>query len=80
VARLLGGGSSAPALLLLVLLCVVASFGMLLLGLFTGGTGWAWGSIAASAAGGVLLIVDWVSRRRTTPGPSPPADRDTPET
>ena len=56
-------------MLLLVLLCVLASFTMLVLALFTGSTEWAWGSVAASAAGGALLIADWMSRRRPVPGP-----------
>jgi hypothetical protein len=62
--------------LLLVLLCVVASFGMLVLALFTGGTGWAWGSVAASVIGGALLVFDWLTRRRAAQQPPPAVETD----
>jgi hypothetical protein len=64
--------------LLLVLLCVLASFGMLVLALFTGGTGWAWGSVGASLLGGALLIFDWVTRRRAVPPPAGPDAEEAP--
>jgi hypothetical protein len=68
--------------LLLVLFCVLASFGMLVLALFTGGTGWAWGSVAASVLGGALLVFDWVTRRRAVPPPpaGPDAEQEPGET
>lgn len=57
-----GRTGRAPVLLVVVLLLVLGSFGLLVVALVTGQTSWAWGSVAASAVAGVLLVTDWIAR------------------
>ena len=59
-----GRTGRAPVLLVLVLLLVVAAFVLLVTGLVTNRTSWAWGSVATSAVAGVLLVTDWITRPR----------------
>ncbi|SHF33389.1 hypothetical protein [Streptoalloteichus hindustanus] len=47
-----------------VLVLVLAAFGLLVAALTSGQSAWAWGSVAASAVAGALLLVEWVLRRR----------------
>jgi hypothetical protein len=53
-------------LLVVVLLLVLGAFGLLVIALVTGRTGWAWGSVAASAVGGVLLVADRIAGPKVT--------------
>lgn len=63
-------------MLLAVLLCVLIGLGTLLEALLTGQGGWAWASLAASAAAAALLGVDgYLRRRRVAVGVSRSADR-----
>jgi hypothetical protein len=59
-------------LLWVVLGLVLVSFGLLVVALATTRTGWAWGSVATSAAAGALLGAEWLARRRATRAAEPP--------
>jgi hypothetical protein len=59
-------------LLYVVLLCVLAAFALLVVALVSTETYWAWGSVALSVAGAVVLLLDWQRRRRA--GARPPAE------
>jgi hypothetical protein len=65
-----GRTGRVPVLLVMVLLLVLGAFGLLVIALVTGNTGWAWGSVAASAVAGVLLVTDWIARPKGTAGPA----------
>ena len=68
-----GRTGRAPVLLVVVLLLVLGAFGLLVVALVTGHNGWAWGSVAASAVAGVLLVTDWIARPKVTaPQPAVP--------
>ncbi|HEY3258951.1 MAG TPA: hypothetical protein VGJ95_01560 [Pseudonocardiaceae bacterium] len=62
------GRAGATAVLWLALLLVLASAGMLVTALVTSTARLAWGSVAASAAAGGLLVADRMRRRRAGPG------------
>ena len=64
MARLFARAGGNRQLLVYVLVLVLASFGLLVAALLTGTTNWAGGSVAASVLAGLLLVVDWWSRRR----------------
>jgi hypothetical protein len=69
-----GRTGRVPVLLVLVLLLVLGAFALLLTALVTSTMSWAWGSVAASATAGVLLVTDWIvhrGRRTITAGERP---------
>lgn len=51
-------------MLYLVLILVLGSLGMLIAALITGAGLWAWVSIGLSGAAAVVLVVDWLRRRK----------------
>lgn len=51
-------------ILLVVLVLVLAAFALLITALATGTMLWAWGSVALSAVGALVLVADWLVRRR----------------
>ncbi|PKV96222.1 hypothetical protein ATK30_7159 [Amycolatopsis echigonensis] len=56
-------------MLYIVLVLVLAALGLLVTALITGSSLWAWVSIGLSVLAGLLLLVDWLRRRKS-------ADRD----
>jgi len=65
-----GRTGRVPVLLVIVLLLVLGAFGLLVIALVSGHTDWAWGSVAASAVAGVLLVTDWIVRPAATAEPA----------
>ncbi|MEV6606388.1 hypothetical protein [Kutzneria sp. NPDC051319] len=65
-----GGSGRSSGLLYVVLLCVLAAFALLVVALVSTLTLWAWGSVALSIVGAVVLLVDWQRRRRVDARPS----------
>ncbi|WP_020660623.1 hypothetical protein [Amycolatopsis benzoatilytica] len=67
-------------MLYIVLLLVLAALGLLVTALVTGTSLWAWVSIGLSVLAGLLLLVDWLRRRRRAPEsdaePEAAADED----
>ncbi|WP_409179435.1 hypothetical protein F9C11_23080 [Amycolatopsis sp. VS8301801F10] len=62
-------------MLYIVLLLVLAALGLLVTALITGTSLWAWVSIGLSVLAGLLLLVDWL-RRRKGADTAGPADED----
>ncbi len=60
----------SSGLLYVVLLCVLAAFALLVVALVSTQTLWAWGSVALSVVGAVVLLLDWQRRRRADARPS----------
>ncbi|WP_326951868.1 hypothetical protein [Amycolatopsis sp. NBC_01286] len=60
-------------MLYIVLVLVLAALGLLVSALITASSLWAWVSIGLSVLAGVILVVDWLRRRRrsATPAASP---------
>ncbi|WP_037367940.1 hypothetical protein [Amycolatopsis orientalis] len=52
-------------MLYIVLLLVLAALGLLVTALVTGSSLWAWVSIGLSVLAGLLLLVDWLRRRKS---------------
>jgi hypothetical protein len=65
-----GGSGRSSGLLYVVLLCVLAAFALLVVALVSTQTLWAWGSVALSVVGAVVLLLDWQRRRRADARPS----------
>ncbi|GAA3435724.1 hypothetical protein [Kutzneria kofuensis] len=65
-----GAGRASSGLLYVVLLCVLAAFALLVVALVSTQTLWAWGSVALSVVGAVVLLLDWQRRRRADARPS----------
>jgi hypothetical protein len=65
-----GGPGRSSGLLYVVLLCVLAAFALLVVALVSTETVWAWGSVALSVVGAVVLLLDWQRRRRADARPS----------
>ena len=64
-----GGAGRSSGLLYVVLLCVLAAFALLVVALVSTQTLWAWGSVALSVVGAVVLLLDWQRRRRADARP-----------
>ncbi|MFI9385491.1 hypothetical protein [Kutzneria sp. NPDC052558] len=64
-----GSPGRSSGLLYVVLLCVLAAFALLVVALVSTQTQWAWGSVALSVVGAVVLLVDWQRRRRAQARP-----------
>jgi len=62
-----GRTGHAPVRLVAVLLLVIGAAALLVVGLVTRATGWAWVSFAVSTVAGLVLVIDWLTRR-TGPG------------
>ncbi|EOD59671.1 hypothetical protein [Amycolatopsis vancoresmycina] len=60
-------------MLYIVLVLVLAALGLLVTALITASSLWAWVSIGLSVLAGLILIADWLRRRRR-PAPAPKAD------
>lgn len=60
-----GRTGRAPVLLVLVVLLVFTAFGLLVTALVTNRPNLAWGSVAASVLAGALLVIDWLTRRKS---------------
>ncbi|MBB4682813.1 hypothetical protein [Amycolatopsis jiangsuensis] len=61
-------------MLYIVLVLVVAALALLVTALITATSLWAWISIGLSVLAGLLLLVDWIRRRRSSGPEQPPAD------
>ena len=70
-----GRRGSVP--LVLVVLLVLGAFALLLVALAMNEPAWAWGSVAASAVAGMLLITDWITARDRSTTPRDQPERDT---
>ncbi|WP_410619771.1 hypothetical protein [Amycolatopsis sp. cmx-8-4] len=57
-------------MLYIVLVLVLAALGLLVSALITASSLWAWVSIGLSVLAGVILVVDWLRRRRRSATPS----------
>ncbi|MGW7538724.1 hypothetical protein [Amycolatopsis sp. NPDC054798] len=69
-------------MLYIVLLLVLAALGLLVTALITGTSLWAWVSIGLSVLAGLLLLVDWLRRRKRAdaePGADAEPDADAEE-
>ena len=64
-----GRAGRSSGLLYVVLLCVLAAFALLVVALVSTVTMWAWGSVALSVVGAVVLLLDWQRRRRAEARP-----------
>lgn len=60
-------------MLYIVLVLVLAALGLLVTALITASSLWAWVSIGLSVLAGLLLVADWLRRRRRSAAPSAPA-------
>jgi len=65
-----GQAGRSSGLLYVVLLCVLAAFALLVVALVSTQTLWAWGSVALSVVGAVVLLLDWQRRRRAEARPA----------
>jgi hypothetical protein len=59
--------------LYIVLVLVLAALGLLVSALITASSLWAWVSIGLSVLAGLILVFDWLRRRRRSAGPAAPA-------
>jgi hypothetical protein len=59
--------------LYIVLVLVLAALGLLVTALITASSLWAWVSIGLSVLAGLLLVADWLRRRRRSSVPAAPA-------
>ncbi|WP_410640233.1 hypothetical protein [Amycolatopsis sp. lyj-346] len=67
-------------MLYIVLVLVLAALGLLVTALITASSLWAWVSIGLSVLAGLLLLADWLRRRRrSAAAPEAPADSSPPE-
>ncbi|MGW5719263.1 hypothetical protein ACWEVP_24045 [Amycolatopsis sp. NPDC003865] len=70
-------------MLYIVLVLVLAALGLLVTALITASSLWAWVSIGLSVLAGLILVADWLRRRRrstaSTPAEPEPAPADEPE-
>ncbi|ADJ44754.1 hypothetical protein AMES_2929 [Amycolatopsis mediterranei S699] len=57
-------------MLYIVLVLVLAALGLLVTALITASSLWAWVSIGLSVLAGLLLVADWLRRRRRSAAPS----------
>ncbi|QUQ71711.1 hypothetical protein [Kutzneria sp. CA-103260] len=64
------GPGRSSGLLYVVLLCVLGAFALLVVALVSTQTYWAWGSVALSVVGAVVLLLDWQRRRRAQARPA----------
>ncbi|MDQ7804688.1 hypothetical protein Q5425_13145 [Amycolatopsis sp. A133] len=60
-------------MLYIVLVLVLAALGLLVSALITASSLWAWVSIGLSVLAGLILVVDWLRRRRRSAAPAPEA-------
>ena len=60
-------------MLYIVLVLVLAALGLLVTALITASSLWAWVSIGLSVLAGLILVADWLRRRRRSAAPSAPA-------
>ncbi|VVJ21027.1 FIG035962: transmembrane protein [Amycolatopsis camponoti] len=60
-------------MLYIVLVLVLAALGLLVTALITASSLWAWVSIGLSVLAGLLLVADWLRRRRRSAAPAEPA-------
>jgi hypothetical protein len=65
--------------LYIVLVLVLAALGLLVSALITASSLWAWVSIGLSVLAGVILVVDWLRRRRRSVAPASAAAAEPPE-
>lgn len=66
-------------MLYIVLVLVLAALGLLVTALITASSLWAWVSIGLSVLAGVLLVLDWLRRRRRAAAPvAAPEPSETP--
>lgn len=66
-------------MLYIVLVLVLAALGLLVSALITASSLWAWVSIGLSVLAGVILVVDWLRRRRRSVAPASAAAAEPPE-
>jgi outer membrane biosynthesis protein TonB len=59
--------------LYIVLVLVLAALGLLVSALITASSLWAWVSIGLSVLAGLILVADWLRRRRRSAAPAEPA-------
>jgi hypothetical protein len=59
--------------LYIVLVLVLAALGLLVTALITASSLWAWVSIGLSVLAGLILVADWLRRRRRSAAPAEPA-------
>jgi hypothetical protein len=59
--------------LYIVLVLVLAALGLLVTALITASSLWAWVSIGLSVLAGLILVADWLRRRRRSTAPAAPA-------
>ena len=60
-------------MLYIVLVLVLAALGLLVTALITASSLWAWVSIGLSVLAGLILVADWLRRRRRSSAPAAPA-------
>lgn len=63
-------------MLYIVLVLVLAALGLLVSALITASSLWAWVSIGLSVLAGLILVADWLRRRRRAAAPAEPAPAD----
>ncbi|MEV4147856.1 hypothetical protein AB0J40_29605 [Amycolatopsis sp. NPDC049691] len=65
-------------MLYIVLVLVLAALGLLVTALITASSLWAWVSIGLSVLAGLILVFDWLRRRRRAAAPTPAAAEPVP--
>ncbi|WP_329044781.1 hypothetical protein OG738_26070 [Amycolatopsis sp. NBC_01488] len=63
-------------MLYIVLVLVLAALGLLVTALITASSLWAWVSIGLSVLAGLILVADWLRRRRRATAPAEPAPEE----
>ncbi|MEV6643304.1 hypothetical protein [Amycolatopsis sp. NPDC051371] len=63
-------------MLYIVLVLVLAALGLLVSALITASSLWAWVSIGLSVLAGLILVADWLRRRRRPAAPAEPAPEE----